>query len=81
LGFEAADRMTDTNPDPDDTAVDNDPDHDDGVDEGRYTPRRLWQAFNTWIDTYAWTIITLGVALILLDVLIVLTFVLFQVFR
>jgi hypothetical protein len=42
---------------------------------------RLWQAFAEWVDEYAWTIIILGVALILLDVLFVLTILLWQVNR
>lgn len=42
---------------------------------------QLWRAFTDWVDDYAWTIITLGVALILLDVLVVLVVLLLQVNR
>lgn len=47
--------------------------------EERGLAGRLWDAFTDWVDEYAWTIIVLGVALILLDVLFVLTILLWQV--
>ncbi len=72
------DNFPDTSPDrwPD---TEPDPDPDDAVPATR--AGRLWRAFTDWIDRYAWAIITLGVALILLDVLLVLVVLLYQVNR
>ncbi len=63
----------DAEPEPDPDA---DPDADPATRAGR-----LWRTFTDWIDRYAWAIITLGVALILLDVLLVLVVLLYQVNR
>ncbi len=45
-------------------------------------PARRWRTFTDWIDRHAWTIIVVGVSLILLDVLVILALViLLQVAR
>jgi hypothetical protein len=54
---------------------------DDLADDYDVEPVRgqLWRAFTEWVDDYAWTIIILGIALILMDVLAVLVVLLWQV--
>jgi hypothetical protein len=52
---------------------------DDQPDGGHGYPRRRWRAFTDLIDRHAWTIVVVGVALILFDVLTVLVLVLLQV--
>lgn len=76
---------TPRNPDPDpynDDPADDLPDEpaDDDFEDGP-VGGQLWRAFTEWVDDYAWTIITLGMALILLDVLLVLVVLLWQVNR
>lgn len=57
-------------------------DDDDRDGDGQPDPPAgLWQAFTDWIDRYAWSIIVLGIALILFDVLLVLTMLIYQVSR
>lgn len=56
------------------------PDRDEVDEFGRRragTPLgRWWREVTDWIDRYAWTIIVVGVSLILLDVLVILALVL-----
>jgi hypothetical protein len=76
--------VSDVNGTPNNNRDDNWPDYPDPEPDPDGQPTTgavLWRAFTDWVDRYAWTIIVLGVALILLDVLLVLLVLLYQVNR
>lgn len=57
------------------------PDHTDEPEDQPEETRGRWWAVDGWVDRHAWTIVVVGVALILLDVLAILALVLIQVTR